>query len=92
MQQSARGVDDLAGFGHRLHRAGFVVGQHHRNQRRRPALEHRAQTVQIQQTRTRDADDVDRLGWKPPAGEHRGVLDSRNHQPFNRQTGPPPKP
>ena len=47
MQQSARGMDDLGRLRHRLHRAGFVVGQHHRHQRRRPAREHRAQTVQI---------------------------------------------
>jgi hypothetical protein len=32
-----------AGLRHRLHRAGLVVGQHHRHQRRRPAREHRAQ-------------------------------------------------
>ncbi len=36
MQQSAGGMDNPSHLGNRLHRAGFVVGQHHRHQRGRP--------------------------------------------------------
>ena len=61
MQQSAGGMDDLGDLGDRLHRPGFVVGQHHRHQRRRAVVEHRAQTVEIHQAGARDTDDADRL-------------------------------
>ena len=44
------------------------------------------------QAGTRHADRADRLGRKPPAREHRGVLDGRNHQPLDRQSGRPPQP
>ena len=50
MQQSAGGMDDLACLRDRLHRPGFVVGQHDRDQGWRQVGEHHAQAVQIHQT------------------------------------------
>ena len=43
VQKTARFVDDLGHLGDRLHGAGFVVGQHDRDQRGRPVFEGRAQ-------------------------------------------------
>ena len=47
MQQAARLMDDLGGLGDRLDRAGLVVGQHDRDQRRRAVREQRPQMVEI---------------------------------------------
>ena len=75
VQQAARGMDQFRRFRCRLHRAGFVVGQHHRYQCRRPAFEDFAQLIQIDQTGPGHASGADGQGRKPPGREHRGVLD-----------------
>ena len=73
-------------------RAGLVVGQHHRDQRRRPVGKQRAQMIEIDQAGARDVDGLDRLRRKPPAREHRGVLDRRDQQPLHRHPAPRRRP
>src|SRR3981081_2082271 len=84
MQQAPRGTDDFGRLRDRLHRAGFVVGQHHRHQRRRTAVQHRTQMIEVQQAGSGYAYSADGSGPKPPASENRGVLDGRHQQPLDR--------
>ena len=44
-------MDDPGGLRDRLDRAGLVVGQHHRHQRRRAAGQQLAQMIEIDQAR-----------------------------------------
>ena len=47
MQQPACLMDDLGDFADRLERAGLVIGQHDRDQRRRPVGKQLAQVVEV---------------------------------------------
>jgi hypothetical protein len=47
MQQTTCFVDQMSGFGDWLNGAGFVIGQHDRDQRWRSLREHRSQGVEI---------------------------------------------
>ena len=79
MQQAARLMDDLGRFSDRLDRAGLVVGQHDRDQRRRAAVEQRAQMHRDRRRRNGVTPMVPiASARKPPARQHRGMLDRRD--------------
>ena len=67
MQQAARLMYDLSGLTYRLNGAGFVVGEHHRDQRGRAARQQRPQAIEVEQARTADADAFDRFSGKSSA-------------------------
>ena len=78
VEQRSATVGRVTSLRDRLHRTGLIVRQHDRHQRGGTVPEHRAQKLQIQHTGARDADGSDRIGRKPPARQHRCMLDGRN--------------
>ena len=47
VQQATGAVNDFGDLRDRLHRAGLVIGEHDRDQRRRTVRQHVAQMIQI---------------------------------------------
>ena len=90
LSQQIRRLEEIVGTSlmHRrrdgLNSAGFVVGGHQRDQRRRAVFEGPTEPIQIDQAIGRDAHPANQVGSKPPTRQHRGVLDGRDQQPLGR--------
>ena len=80
MEQTARRMNDRRGFRHRLNDAGFVVGEHQRNQRPRRFGNGFGERRQIEPTLRIDRQFLDCLAGKASARAHRDVLDGREQK------------
>ena len=88
MQKTTRLVDDLSDLADRLNNAGFVIGQHDGNQRRRPGQQRPQRVARPPRPANPPESRACASGAKAPASQDGRMLDRRNQQPVDARAGP----